>query len=173
MGEVRPLALFGFIDREKLDDLDKAVYDGTAEFLRICEPSGLVIASSDNYQVRYSGRLFSGTYFSFVGQQGRGMADILRPLQSDLLEVVEDAELIAIISKARGEGFHALVPTEWTQARQMNMGLYEDAAKFDIKPPCLRIGKWPEKEKFVEVARSLAQIEKSLSELRVRKRRGE
>lgn len=175
MGNINPLALLDLIgtNRERLDDLDKAVYDGTKIFLDLCEPAGLAIASSDNYQVRYSGILFGNTYFSFVGQQEVVMADLLRPLQHDLLEFAEEEKTLEIIRRIRGEGFHVLIPTEWTQARQMNMGLYEDAAKFNIKPPCLRIGKWQKKEKFIEVARSLANIEKELRELELKKRREE
>ena len=140
MGNIRSSVLIDIIDREKLDSLDKATYDGTRKFIELCETSHLSIATSSNYQLIYRGILASGTYFSFMGQHGIVFADCLRLLPHDLLIAAEDEELMKLIRKIKNDGFHALVPTTWPEARQMNHGLYEGAAQFDIKPPRLRIG---------------------------------
>jgi len=169
MGDIKPQVLLELIDRERLDNLDKEVYDGTIRFIELCKPSHLSAATSDNYQLKYRGRLFSGSYFSFMGQQDIIMADLLRPVPDDLLSVAEDKELMVILEEARKCGFRTSIPTTWTGARQMNNGLYEEAAQFNIKPPCLRIGTNCEPEGFIQVVENLAGIENKCYNLSVRR----
>jgi len=165
MGNINPSILINIIDKEILDFLDRVVYDGTRRFIGLCETRHLSIATSSNYQLIYRSLLASGTYFSFMGQQGIIFVDCLSLLPHDLLIVAEDEELMKLITEIKRGGFHALVPTTWPEARQMNHGLYEGAAQFDIKPPLLRIGTSCTPERFSEVVEYLAGINNKLEEL--------
>lgn len=50
MTEIGPKALLEFIDREKLDDLGRLVYDGARRMVELCNPTSLCLSTSDNYQ---------------------------------------------------------------------------------------------------------------------------
>jgi hypothetical protein len=41
MGDVQPAVLLGLIDKEKLGELDRAVYEGTKRFMESCKTSHL------------------------------------------------------------------------------------------------------------------------------------
>lgn len=174
MGDKNPLALLDLIDRERLDDLDKVVYDGTKRFVELCDASLLNAATSNNYQVKYAGQLGGRVgFFSFMGQEGIVMADYLRKLpHDDLLVVAEDEEFMRILREARNKPIYVSIPTTWSSARQMNHGLYEEAALFGIKPPCVRIGTKCEPEVFGQKVELLAEIHNQLEALRIKRVRG-
>jgi hypothetical protein len=108
-----------------------------------------------------------------MGQQDVVMADYLSSLQRDLLVVSLDSEWRDILGEARSKGFHTSVPTDWAGARQMNHGLYEALAQFDIKPPCLRIGVVTKPKSFVQVVGDLSDIVSKLEKLNLRLRQEE
>ena len=170
MGNIKPQVLLDIIDRERLDDLDKTVYDGTRKFIELCKPRHLSIATSDNYQLRFMGD-FDGGYFSFMGQQGVVIADYLRPLPNELLNVANDLELMKIINEAKESSLRVSIPMTWTDARQMNHGLYNGAAQFEIKPPCLLVGANCKPEGFIQVVENLAEIYHQLNDLHVKRAR--
>ena len=171
MGNITPAVLLDLVDRERLDDLDKVVYDGTRKFMELCENSRLNIGTSDDYQLKFAGVLFSRSYFSFMGEKDVVMADLLRPLHGDLLSFVKDRELMERMSEAREKGFRTAIPTNWTEARQMNDGLYAGAAQFEIKPPCLLIGFRCKPFEFVERVQDLAKIENGFYNLGLKRSR--
>lgn len=171
MGEIKPSVLLDIIDRERLDDLDKVVYDGTVRFSELCEISSLSAATSDNYQLKYMGTIFMGGFFAFMGQQGTIMADLLKPLPSELLSIVEDKEYMDIVEQAKKSGLYTTIPTDWVNARQMNNGLYDAAAQYNIKPPCLRIGKYCKPEEFMKTVEKLVKVHYQLYNLRIARTR--
>ena len=140
MSNLKPLALLDLIDRGKLDDVSLAVYDGTRKFIGTHEAKNLNLTTTGTYHLKCTGVLSEGGYFSFMGYHNAVFADYLRPLPSELLETARDDELMKIISDAERDGFQVGMPMAWIGARQMNEGLYEGAAQFEITPPCLRIG---------------------------------
>jgi len=172
MGNIKPEIFLTLISGQEFDEMDKAVYDGTKRFTEICEPSYLNAGNSGCYQLILRGKLRSGSYFSFVGQQGTIMADILHALPDELLGVARDSELLEIIDRAKKEGFRTLIPLSWHNARQMNDGLYDGAAQFDIKPPCLRVGFNCNPDEFVKKVEKLAAIDNQMYNLYVQRARG-
>ncbi|MEK6927352.1 MAG: hypothetical protein AABX11_02875 [Nanoarchaeota archaeon] len=172
MRNITPQKFLALIDREKLDSLDQEVYDGTKRFTKLCKPLLLSAATSDNYQLKLRGKLLSGgSYFSFVGNQGIIIADILNPLPDELLGVAKDSKLMKIIDNAHRSGFRTSIPLSWHNSRQMNAGLYDEAAQFDIKPPCLRVGFNCNPGEFLKRVEELATIENKIYSLYVQRAR--
>jgi hypothetical protein len=173
MEYLKPAALLDRINKDGLGEFDRAVYEGTKRLVELCDPGSLFLGTSASYRLTAHGELSRG-YFSFTSHQDTIISDVLVPVERDLLLVARDAKLMEVVEEAIRKGFEAAIPTEWTACRQVNQGLYESAAQFDIEPPCLNIGNHcKEPGKFVRVAEDLAEIVSRLDNLRVQRRRGE
>ena len=173
MGELRPKVLLDIVDRERLDDIDKVLYDGTKRFIELHEPSKLSVCNSDDYGLKVLGGLFRSGYFSFTSHQGQMFMDYLRSLPDELLGVARDEELMGIVHEAESDGFHTSIPMTWKNARQMNDGLYEGAAQFEVTPPCLKIGMRCTQDEFYQKVENLATIVGKLETLHIKRARGE
>tara|TARA_Y100000310_G_C20567608_1_gene756338 strand:- start:166 stop:681 length:516 start_codon:yes stop_codon:yes gene_type:complete len=157
MGNIEPLVLMDLINRDGLDVLDQVVYDCTKKFVELTNPTLLNAVTSHQYQLKFVGKMVGQHYFSFVGAQGKVLADYLSQLPNNLLWVAKDSTFMGHIEEAeKNPLIQAVIPMSWIYARQMNQGLYDEAAQFDIRPPCLRLMSVCDPEKMGEVIEELA-----------------
>jgi len=139
--EIKPIDLLNLIRKEELDELNRVVYNGTRRYVELVEPRLLTVGLSGDYNLKFTGAGSGESYFSFVGVKGRVLADILIGLPNEMLRVTGDETFMGHVREAEQNPLiMASIPLDWIGARQMNQGLYEGAAQFDVKPPCLRLG---------------------------------
>lgn len=118
------------------------------------------------------GKFFSEVFFSIWGNRDEAIVDILSRLwDKDLLNVGRDRELMAIIEEAEKSGVTVSLPLEWVDARHGNMGLYDEAAQFEVKPPCFRIKKYGKAEELVKNVEIGLGVERKIFELYLTRRR--
>jgi hypothetical protein len=171
MTEITPSVLFDLIDKEKLDELNRIIYDGTKKFIDLCEMSNLSISTSGTYHLHIRGVVALRDYFSFMGYHNRIFVDILHPIADELLGVARDDKLMKIVKDAEDKHLKALIPLNWSNARQTNSGLFEGAAQFDINPPCLRIGTSCKYNEFINVVENLTTIVNGLMQHQITRSR--
>lgn len=138
------------------------MYDGARRLVEKTDITLLAIATSLNYELKVMASAIPRSYFCFTHHQGTTLTDYLHPIGQDLLIVTQDEEFCAIIDEAKQLGFETLIPADWASARQMNEGLYDGAAQFDIQPPCLKIGKQGDRESFIGILDNLIEFHERL-----------